>query len=166
MSNTGTMAETPLRIVDFHNHFVGPSFALTTLTRMPAGQRPMWEGINRLLESEDALLGSMDREGVAARVITGIGEVFLFPAALALIAEVAPTRRLGLAISLFALGGPVGSALALVAGGAFAQTAQQRNTPAAQPQPQTPPISRSATTSDLDAIKTRSEEHTSELQSH
>jgi aminocarboxymuconate-semialdehyde decarboxylase len=59
-----------LEIVDFHNHYVGPSFPLTTLAGLPAAQRPFWESVNRHLSSEDALLSSMERSGIAARVIS------------------------------------------------------------------------------------------------
>ena len=45
-----------LPIIDFHNHFAGPSFALTTLEGVPQAQRPFWEGVNRLLADPDVLL--------------------------------------------------------------------------------------------------------------
>ena len=51
------------------------------------------------------------------RVLMGIGEVFLFPAAIALIADLVPRRKLSSAIALFACGGPVGAAAALAGGG-------------------------------------------------
>jgi MFS family permease len=53
----------------------------------------------------------------AARMLVGVGEVFLFPAALSIIADVAPSRRLSSAIGIFGCGGPIGTALALVGGG-------------------------------------------------
>jgi len=52
-----------------------------------------------------------------SRVLMGIGEVFLFPAAIALIADLVPPRKLSTAIALFACGGPVGAAAALAGGG-------------------------------------------------
>jgi predicted TIM-barrel fold metal-dependent hydrolase len=64
-------ADAPLQVIDFHNHFVGPSFRTTTQDRIknPAA-RVAWARIDALLESPDALLASFDETGVAARVIT------------------------------------------------------------------------------------------------
>src|SRR5690349_20729771 len=56
--------------VDFHNHFVGPAFALTTLAGVTPGQRAFWEGVNRMLAEPGALLSSIAEDGVAARVIS------------------------------------------------------------------------------------------------
>lgn len=53
----------------------------------------------------------------AARVLMGIGEVFLFPAALSLIAALVPRERLAVTVALFGCGGPAGSAAALYGGG-------------------------------------------------
>lgn len=53
----------------------------------------------------------------AARMLVGIGESFLYPAALSMIADVAPPRRLSTAIGTFGCGGPLGTALALIGGG-------------------------------------------------
>jgi MFS family permease len=53
----------------------------------------------------------------AGRMLVGVGEVFLFPAALSMIADVAPPNRLSSAIGIFGCGGPIGTALALVGGG-------------------------------------------------
>lgn len=53
----------------------------------------------------------------AARMFVGLGEVFLYPAALSMIADVAPPRRLSSAIGAFGCGGPIGAALALMGGG-------------------------------------------------
>lgn len=52
-----------------------------------------------------------------ARMFVGLGEVFLYPAALSMIADVAPPGRLSSAIGAFGCGGPVGAALALMGGG-------------------------------------------------
>jgi MFS family permease len=52
-----------------------------------------------------------------SRVLMGIGEVFLFPAAIALIADLVPRHKLSSAIAVFACGGPVGAAAALAGGG-------------------------------------------------
>lgn len=51
-----------------------------------------------------------------ARIFMGIGEVFLFPAALSLIADLAPRGRLSSAVAAFGSGGPVGAAAALFGG--------------------------------------------------
>ena len=48
MSNV-TANPTPLKFVDFHSHYVGPSFALTTLAGVAPAQRRFWEGVNCLL---------------------------------------------------------------------------------------------------------------------
>jgi len=52
-----------------------------------------------------------------ARMLIGVGEVFLFPAALSIIADRAPPKRLSSAIGIFGCGGPIGAAAALVGGG-------------------------------------------------
>ena len=59
----------PLKVVDFHNHYVGPSFALTTMGRTPQAQRANQARIDAQLGDPAALLGSLEATGVAARVI-------------------------------------------------------------------------------------------------
>ncbi len=59
----------PLKIVDFHNHYMGPSWTLTNLATLPLAARPAWEKINQNLQSQSALLASIDSAGIAARVI-------------------------------------------------------------------------------------------------
>lgn len=59
----------PLKIVDFHNHYMGPSWTLTNLANVPPAARPAVEALNRNLQSQDALLSSVESAGVAARVI-------------------------------------------------------------------------------------------------
>jgi len=56
-------------IVDFHNHFVGPGFALSTLDAIPDAQREFWEGVSRRLATPDLLLGSLEPAGARARVL-------------------------------------------------------------------------------------------------
>ena len=51
---------TPLKIVDFHNHYMGPSWTLTNLANVPPAARPTWEKIDRHLQSESALLASVE----------------------------------------------------------------------------------------------------------
>jgi predicted TIM-barrel fold metal-dependent hydrolase len=69
VSNVALASTPPLKIIDFHNHFVGPSFTLTTLVGLPPAQRTFWEGVNHSLSNPDALIGSIEGAGIAARVI-------------------------------------------------------------------------------------------------
>jgi predicted TIM-barrel fold metal-dependent hydrolase len=62
-------APTALRVVDFHNHFVGTGFALTSGAGAPAAQRAYWQEVNRNLADSGALLASIEAAGIAARVI-------------------------------------------------------------------------------------------------
>jgi predicted TIM-barrel fold metal-dependent hydrolase len=59
----------PLKIVDFHNHYMGPSWTLTNLAKVPPAARPAVEALNRNLQSQDALLSSVETAGIAARVL-------------------------------------------------------------------------------------------------
>jgi predicted TIM-barrel fold metal-dependent hydrolase len=59
----------PLKVIDFHNHYVGPSFALTTLPAAPPALRETWTRINAQLVDPGALLGSLEVAGIAGRVI-------------------------------------------------------------------------------------------------
>jgi aminocarboxymuconate-semialdehyde decarboxylase len=59
----------PLKVVDFHNHYVGPSFALTTMNNTPPGLRENQAKINAQLSDPAALMGSLEVAGIAARVI-------------------------------------------------------------------------------------------------
>lgn len=70
MSSATVESPQSLKIVDFHNHYVGPSFALTTLTGVPPAQRTFWEGVNRRLADPGALTSSIEGSGIAARVIS------------------------------------------------------------------------------------------------
>jgi len=66
---TAAQAATPLKIVDFHNHYVGPSWTLTNLAGLPPAARPAWEKINGNLQSQSALLDSVETANITARVI-------------------------------------------------------------------------------------------------
>ena len=66
---TTAQAAPPTRIVDFHNHYMGPSWTLTNLAGLPPGARAAWEKINANLQSMDALIGSVESASIAARVI-------------------------------------------------------------------------------------------------
>lgn len=59
----------PLKIVDFHNHYMGPDWTLTNMANVPPAARPTWEAINRNLQSQAELIASIDGAGIAARVI-------------------------------------------------------------------------------------------------
>jgi len=59
----------PLKIVDFHNHYMGPSWTLTNLANVPPPARPAWEKINANLQSENALIASVESAGLAVRVV-------------------------------------------------------------------------------------------------
>ena len=58
-----------LKIVDFHNHYISPSWTLTNVATAPAAARAAQEKINANMQSEGALLASIEQAGVAARVI-------------------------------------------------------------------------------------------------
>jgi aminocarboxymuconate-semialdehyde decarboxylase len=58
-----------LKIIDFHNHYVGPDLALTTLAGTPAAQRQYWEQVNRNLADPASLLSSIEAADIAGRVI-------------------------------------------------------------------------------------------------
>jgi predicted TIM-barrel fold metal-dependent hydrolase len=59
----------PLKIVDFHNHYMGPNWTLTNMANVPPAARPTWEVINRNLQSQAELIASIEGAGIAARVI-------------------------------------------------------------------------------------------------
>jgi predicted TIM-barrel fold metal-dependent hydrolase len=62
-------AGTALRVVDFHCHYVGPSFAVSAGAGAPAAQRGYWQEVNRRLSDPGALLASIEAAGIVARVI-------------------------------------------------------------------------------------------------
>src|SRR5258708_8321788 len=70
MSDLASESDAPLRIVDFHNHFVGPSFTLRTLARVPQAKRAFGEDVNRQLTDRTALISSIEGSGIGARVIS------------------------------------------------------------------------------------------------
>src|SRR5215207_3687134 len=59
----------PLKVVDFHNHYVGPSFSFTTMNSTPAALRENQTRINAQLSDPNALIGSLEAAGIEARVI-------------------------------------------------------------------------------------------------
>ncbi len=58
-----------LKVVDFHNHFVGPSFTLTNMSNTPPAQREAQAKVNAQLADPRALIDSLEITGTAARVI-------------------------------------------------------------------------------------------------
>jgi len=58
----------------------------------------------------------------AARIGVGVGEATLSPAAYSLVSDYFPRERLSRALSVFALGVPIGGGLALIIGGPLVQT--------------------------------------------
>ncbi|MCC6780746.1 MAG: amidohydrolase family protein [Hyphomicrobiales bacterium] len=58
-----------LKVVDFHNHYVGPAFTLTTMGNAPPAQRENQAKIDAMLANPRALLDSLEVAGIAARVI-------------------------------------------------------------------------------------------------
>ena len=68
-TDASAQAAAPLKIVDFHNHTISPSWTLTNLANAPPAARAAVEALNRNLQSQDALLASINSAGIAARVI-------------------------------------------------------------------------------------------------
>ena len=68
-TQTSAQGVAPLKIIDFHNHYMGPSWTLTNLATVPPAARPTWEKINSNLQSQSALLASIETAGINARVI-------------------------------------------------------------------------------------------------
>jgi aminocarboxymuconate-semialdehyde decarboxylase len=62
-------AAPPLKVVDFHNHYVGPSFTLTTMNGTPAALRQNQARIDAQLSDPRALLDSLEVAGIEGRVI-------------------------------------------------------------------------------------------------
>lgn len=59
----------PLAVIDFHNHYMGPSWTLTNIAKAPPAARPALEKVNANLASQSALLASVESSGITARVI-------------------------------------------------------------------------------------------------
>ena len=68
-TNADRVPTAALNVVDFHNHYVGPAFALTAGAGAPAAQHAYWQEVSRNLADPGALLASIERAGIAARVI-------------------------------------------------------------------------------------------------
>lgn len=61
--------QTPLKVIDFHNHFTGSAFTPIVGAGAPAARRAYFDAVNRNLADLDALLGSIETAGIAARVV-------------------------------------------------------------------------------------------------
>src|SRR5437763_12175597 len=66
---TVAQVATRIRIVDFHNPYVGPCWRLTNLAGLPPAARPAWDKINGNLQSQTALIDSVETASITARVI-------------------------------------------------------------------------------------------------
>ena len=60
---------TPLKVIDFHNHFVGSAFTPIVGAGAPAARRAYFDAVNRNLADSQALLASIESAGIAARVV-------------------------------------------------------------------------------------------------
>ncbi len=63
-SESTAQGAAPLKIVDFHNHYIPPSWTLTNLANVPPAARPAVEALNRNLQSQDALLSSVKSQAL------------------------------------------------------------------------------------------------------
>ena len=79
ISGSAETGGTSLKLVDFHNHFVGPAFTSIAGAAAPSAQSAYWQQVNRNLSDPRALLSSIDAAGIAARVVNTPLE-FLQPA--------------------------------------------------------------------------------------
>lgn len=68
-SGAGEKPASSLKVVDFHNHFVGPAFKSIAGAAAPAAQKSHWDQINRNLTDSQALVSSIEAAGIAARVV-------------------------------------------------------------------------------------------------
>lgn len=64
--SSNSSGKAPLKIVDFHNHFVGPGFALTGAGNSSGPQADL---LKRNMTDPAALIGSVGEAGIDARVI-------------------------------------------------------------------------------------------------
>jgi predicted TIM-barrel fold metal-dependent hydrolase len=58
-----------LKVIDFHNHFIGSAFTPIVGTGAPAARRAYFDAVNRNLADSRALLASIESAGIAARVV-------------------------------------------------------------------------------------------------
>jgi aminocarboxymuconate-semialdehyde decarboxylase len=65
-ANPSSMA---LKVVDFHNHFVGTVYPSIAGASAPAALQPYFAQVNRNLSDPQSLLSSIETAGIAARVV-------------------------------------------------------------------------------------------------
>lgn len=58
-----------IKVIDFHNHYVGPNLNSVAGRAAPAGAKAYWEQVNRNLSQPEALLSSIEMAGIAGRVV-------------------------------------------------------------------------------------------------
>jgi aminocarboxymuconate-semialdehyde decarboxylase len=58
-----------LKVIDFHNHFVGAAFTPIVGTGAPPARRAYFDAVNRNLANPQALLESLESGGVVSRVV-------------------------------------------------------------------------------------------------
>jgi aminocarboxymuconate-semialdehyde decarboxylase len=63
-------SEAALRVIDFHNHYVGPAFPSRAGAGAPSSQQARFQEINRKLSDPQALISSIEEAGIVARVIS------------------------------------------------------------------------------------------------
>ena len=66
---TNADSSAPLKIIDFHNHFIPARFELTAALTQPATQRSRWEMLAKKLPDEDLLLKDVREGRLAGRVV-------------------------------------------------------------------------------------------------
>jgi aminocarboxymuconate-semialdehyde decarboxylase len=59
----------PLKVIDFHNHYVGAAFTPIVGAGAPAGRPEYFDAVNSSLADSRALLDSIDGAGVVGRVV-------------------------------------------------------------------------------------------------
>lgn len=62
-------ATAPLKLIDFHSHFVGTAFPSRAGAAAPASQKAFWQQVNHNLSDSGALLSSIEAAGIDARVV-------------------------------------------------------------------------------------------------
>jgi predicted TIM-barrel fold metal-dependent hydrolase len=58
-----------LKIIDFHNHYLGHAFTSRAGSMAPPAMRAYWEGVNGNLARESALMASIEAAQITARVV-------------------------------------------------------------------------------------------------
>ena len=70
-AQTGVQADTggTLKVVDFHNHFVGRAFTPRAGLGAPGPLKQYFDEVNRKLADSEALLASIEQAGISGRVV-------------------------------------------------------------------------------------------------